>query len=347
MAKTGINAESLSRELIREIGSGVFKPVYLLMGDEPYYPDRVCDAILENAVEEDSRDFDQFVFYGADTDAETVITAARGYSMFGGRVLVVLKEAQLMKDLEKLAFYCEKPLDSTVLVICLHGASVDKRKALYKSVTKIGAVLESPAIRDYELPDWIQRYYASLGLQIDPQAARLLAESTGADLARIASETDKLRKNLPEGAPAVSVEDVEKNVGVSREFSIFELTKALSFRNRTDALRIASHLGTSARFAMPMATSALYPHFYRILRYEALLEKGGSPDPGEKARVLGVNPYFFREYDTAVRNYPLRKAMAAVSLLCEYDYKGKGGGIGPDTPPGEILLELVTKLLNI
>lgn len=347
MAKTGINAEALSRDLIREAGSGSFKPVYLLMGDEPYYPDKVCDAILETAVDEDARDFDQFVFYGADTDAETVITAARGFSMFGGRVLVVLKEAQLMKDLEKLALYCEKPLDSTVLVICLHGASVDKRKALYKAVTKIGAVLESPAIRDYELPDWIQRYYETLGLFIDPQAARLLAESTGADLARIVSETDKLRKNLAEGAAAVSVEDVEKNVGVSREFSIFELTKALSYRNKAEALRIAAHLGTSARFAMPMATSALFTHFYRILRYEALLQKGGSPDPGEKARVLGVNPYFFREYDAAVRNYPLKKAMTAVALLCEYDYKGKGGGIGPETPQEEILLELTTKLLNI
>ena len=347
MAKAGPNIDAVTRQLLSEIKSGQFRPVYLLMGDEPFYPDKICDAILQNAVEEDQRDFDQFVFFGGDTDAEKVITAARGFSMWGGRVLVVVKEAQQMKDLEQLSIYCQNPLDTTVLVILMHRACADKRKSLYKAVQKVGVVVESPQVRDYELPSWISSYYASRGLKIAPDAAQLLAESTGADLCAISVETDKLLKALPEGTTSVSVSDIERNVGISRQFSIFELTRELSMHNAPKAVRIASHLGQSAKFAMPMAVSALYTHFYRILKYEALLQRTPNPAADEKARVLGVNPYFFREYDTAVRNYPLRRTMAVMSLLCEYDFKGKGGDVSGETTPADLFMELVTKILNI
>lgn len=349
MAKGGINIAQQTELLVSEIKAGVFKQVYLLMGEEPYYPDIVCNAILENAVEEYARDFDQFVYYGSDTDADTVITSARGYSMYGGRVLVVLKEAQLMKDseLEKLALYCATPLDSTVLVVYMHGASADKRKSFYKNVLKAGVVVDSPTVREYEITAWIQDYYAGRGLKIDPGAAALLGEYAGTSLCTIAVETDKLLKNLKEGATKVSVDDIERNVGISREYSIFELTKELSMRNSPKALKIATRLGDAAKFAMPMAVSALYTHFYRILKYEALLMSGTAVSQEQKAVALGVNPYFFREYDTAVRNYPLRKTMAVISLLNDYDYKGKGGEVGPDTAPGEIFKELIAKILNI
>ncbi|MBQ1717895.1 MAG: hypothetical protein II031_01910, partial [Bacteroidales bacterium] len=189
-------------------------------------------------------------------------------------------------------------------------------------------------------------YYASRGLDISPEAAALLAESVGTELSTIVVETDKLLKNLPEGATSVSVADVEKNVGISRQFSVFELTKELSYRNASKALSIAAHLGNAARFAMPQAVSALYMHFYRILKYGALLSRPGVPSPEDKAAALaGVNPYFYREYDTAVRNYPLPKAIAVVSLLCEYDYLGKGGD-GLAATPAELLTELVAKILN-
>ncbi len=347
MAKSGVNIASQVAGIVSDAKSGSFKPVYLLMGDEPYYPDRACEAIMQYAVEEDARDFDQFVFYGSDTDAETVITAARGYSMFGGRVLVVLKEAQLMKDLEQLAVYLQKPLDSTVLVILLHGASVDKRKSLYKAAQQIGEVLDSPALRDYEVPGWIGTYYASRGIQIDPPAAALLAEYAGTSIDTIVLETDKMLKNLPEGNSRIVVEDVEKNVGISRKFSIFELTKALSEHNAAKALNLAAHIADSASFQMPAAVSALYTHFYRILKYEAMLLKDPYPSSQAKAAVLGVNPYFFREYDVAVRNYPLNKCMSVISLLNDYDYKGKGGDVGPYTTADSLLIELITKILNI
>ena len=346
MAKGFAETDSLCREIVKDARNGVFKPVYLLMGDEPYYVDMVCDAVIENCLDESERDFNQTVCYGADVDADTVITAARRYPMFAERQLVVVKEAQMMKSLEELAVYCQKPLESTVLVIAMHGATADKRKSLYKTVSKIGAVVDSQALRDYEVPKWISGFYQSKGLRIAPDAAALLAEHAGTDLNKIAIETEKMLKNLPEGTTEVSASDIEKNVGISRQFSIFELTKELSMKNAAKALRIAAYIGSSAKFAMPMAVSALYTHFNRILRYGALLMKTQYPANDQKMKVLGVNPYFFAEYDTAVRNYPVKKCMAVIALLKEYDFKGKGGNAGEATA-AEMMVELTARILNV
>ena len=339
-----IETDRQVRSILEDVRSGIFKCVYLLMGEEPYYPELVCGAILDNCLQEWEKDFNQTVCYGADVTAETVITAARRFPMMAERQLVVVKEAQQMKGLEELAVYCQQPLESTVLVILMHGASADKRRALYKAVLKMGVVVDSPALRDYEMPQWIASYYGGRGLHIHPEAAQLLAESSGTDLGKIAVETDKLLKNLPEGVTQVTVEDIEKNVGVSRQFSVFELTKCLSYRQAAQALKISAHIGQTPRFALPMVIAPLFTHFGRILKYHALLPS--RPAQGDVARVLGVNPYFLKEYDAAVRNYSLRQAMAAVSLLAEYDYKGKGGDAGEATP-AELFTELVTKLLNI
>ena len=346
MAKGFQEIDSLCREIVKDAVNGVFKPVYLLMGDEPYYVDMVCDAILEYCLDESERDFNQTVCYGADVNADAVITAARRYPMFAERQLVVVKEAQMMKSLEEMAIYCQNPLESTVLVLAMHGASADKRKSLYKTVSKMGVVVDSQALRDYDMPRWISRFYQTQGLQIAPDAAALLAEYAGTDLNKIAIETQKMLKNLPEGTTQVSAADIEKNVGISRQFSIFELTKELSYKNSAKALRIAAYIGSAAKFAIPMATSALYTHFYRILKYGALLASNPRPGNDQKAKILAVNPYFFQEYDAAVRNYPVKKAMAVIALLKEYDYKGKGGDVGEATP-AELMVELTAKILNI
>ena len=346
MAKGFTEIDSLCRDIVNDVRNGIFSPVYLLMGDEPYYVDMVCDAVMEHCLDESEKDFNQTVCYGADVDADTVVTAARRYPMFADRQLVVVKEAQMMKSLEELAQYCVKPLDSTVLVIAMHGARADKRKALYKNVSKIGVVVDSSVLRDYEMPKWITMFYQNKGLRIAPDAAALLAEHAGTDLGKIAIETEKMLKNLPEGTVEVSVADIERNVGISRQYSVFELTKELSMKNSAKALKTASYIGSSVKFAMPMAVSALYMHFYRILKYGALLMKNPRPASDEKAKILGVNPYFFKEYDIAVRNYPVRKAMAVVSLLKEYDYKGKGGDVG-EASPAELMVELVAKILNV
>ena len=315
------------------------------MGEEPYYPDKVCDAIVDNCLQDWEKDFNQTICYGSDVDADAVITAARRFPMMAERQLVVVKEAQQMKSLEELAVYCEQPLDSTVLVILMHGASADKRRALYKTVLKTGVIVESTALRDYEVPRWIQSFYEEKGLRIHPEACQLLAESAGADLGKIAVETEKLLKNLPEGTVEIGVADVEKNVGISRQFSIFELTKCLSYRDAAGALKVAARIGEAPRFALPMAVAPLYTHFSRILKYHALLQKGGASQ-ADVAKALGVNPFFMKEYDAAIRNYPLQRCTKAISLLAEYDYKGKGGDAGEATP-AELLVELVAKLLNI
>jgi len=345
--KTSVNVASQCRDLIGKIKAGEFSPIYLLMGDEPYYLDMVAGAVIENALDEFSRDFNETICYGADVDSDTVITAARRFPMMAERQLVVVKDAQAMRDLEKLSVYCENPLDSTILVLLMRGASADKRKALYKQCSKNGVVVESNSLRDYEMPGWISQYFSSRGLDISPDAAALLAEYAGTDMSKIVVGTDKLLKNLPEGTSKVSSSDIERNVGISREYSVFELTKELSFKNGAKAIAIATRLGESPRFAMPMAVSAMYTHFSRILKYAALKEKSRYPDKTQVAAALqGVNPFFWKEYDVAVTNYPVRKAMAAISLLCEYDYKGKGGDAGEATA-GELLVELTMKLLNL
>jgi len=335
----------LCRKIMEDIGKGVFSPIYLLMGDEAYYPDLVCSAIIDNALPPEERDFNQTVWYGPDTDAGSVASEARSYPMMSERRLVVVKEAQNMGgNMEPLAQYCDEPMESTVLVLLYHGKSVDKRTSFYKNASKNGVVIDSPAVKDYELASWITDYYSSIGLGIAPDAAALMAESVGADLGRIASETDKLRQNLPDGVKSVTAKDVEDNIGISREFSIFELTKALSYRDAAKAMRIAAHVGSAAKFAMPPAISALFLHFGRILRYEALLMRNPDPSTAEKSALLG-SPYFFREYDDAVRRWPVRSTMKAVGLLEEFDYKGKGGNAG-EAPPADLLRELTARLLN-
>lgn len=348
MAKQTVNVAALANQLVQEARAGQFHQVYLLMGEEPYYPEMVCRAVLENCIDESFKDFNEVVLYGSETGAEDVITQAREFPMMAERRLVVVKEAQLMKDIDKLSFYLESPLDSTVLVILMHGASADKRKSFYKAAVKSAMVLDSPAVRDYEIPRWIETYYSARGLQIDPRAAQLLAESAGADLGKIADETDKLLKNLPEGTTGVSVEDIEKNVGVSRQFSVFELTSALMAHDAKKSVRLATYIGAAAKFRMPAAMGPIFNTFDKILKYDAVMyQSGGRPSREDVAEALsGVSPYFYNQYETASRHYPLPKAMAIMSLLAEYDYKGKGGD-GGATDDGVLLLELVTKILNI
>lgn len=345
MAVKFTELESQCRQIINDVKNGNFVPVYLLMGTEPYYPDLVCDEIIKYALTDSERDFNQTVFYGLDTDAGTVASECRSYPMMAERRLVVLKEAQSMKTLEDLATYASDPMESTVLVILMHGASADKRRALYKNVQKKGVVLISDALRDYEMPQWITSFYKSRGLDIEPAAAALLAEYAGTDMSRIMLETEKMQKNLPEGTVRVNAADIEKNVGISRQFSIFELTKVLSYMKAEKALKIAAYIGNGPKFMLLLATAPLYTHFYRILKYEAALLKNPAMSKADRAKLLGVNPYFMEEYDVAARNYPIRRCMKVISLLEEYDFKGKGGGSG-EASQGDLLMELVSKILN-
>ena len=345
MAAKKIDIDAQSRKIMKDVENGIFSPVYLLMGTEPYYPDLVCDAIVKNALADYERDFNQFIWYGMDVAAEEVGAQARSYPVMAERRLLVIRDAQNMEHLEDLALYCEDPMDSTVLVILMHGASCDKRRALYKNISKNGIVLESEALKDYQMEAWVNSFYKGRGLSITPDAAALLVESAGTSMKTIAGETDKMLKNLPEGTTLIKAEDIEKNVGISRSFSIFELTKALSYKDSAKSIRIASHLGAAPGFYILVATAALFTHFNRILKYEAFLVNHSNASPAERAKVVGINPYFIGEYDAAVRNYPLQKCLQVIGLLEEYDFKGKVGMAG-EAGQQDLLMELVIKILS-
>jgi len=346
MAKQTVDTDRLCRELLEDVRKGIFKPVYLLMGDEPYYIDLLCDAIVDNCIEESERDFNQIICYGADTSADAIITAARRYPMFASRQLVVVKEAQMLRNPEDLAPYVEHPLDSTVFVICLRGAKADKRRPLYKAAVKNGVVLESNALRIYQLPSWVMSYYSSKGLSIDPDAASLLAEYVGTEMSKIDIETAKMLKNLPQDVKRITVADIENNIGISRQFTIFELTNVLGAHNAPKSLRIAHNVASAAKFAMPMAVATLFSYFYRLLRFEAALAANPGMSDMDKASLLGVPYPFVKDYDMATKFYPMKKCMAIVSMLADYDYKGKGGD-GETATAYDSFIELITKILNI
>lgn len=348
MAKSNeVNIAAQCRQIVDNARKGVFSGTYLLMGEESYYPDLVCDALVKYCVPDEEKDFNQTICYGDDVTADQVMECAMRYPMMSERQLVVVKDVQRMRDYESLEKYLAKPSEFTVLVLLFRSAGPDKRKSFYKTVLKAGAtVVDSPAMRDYQMPSWISAYYRSVGLEIAPDAAALLAEHSGTDLSRIVTETDKLRKSLPEGRTSVSVSDIEDNVGISRECSIFELSNALLLKDRKRAMRVAANLGNQAKFFLPMGLSAIFPTFQRLLRYEAFLRRSRNISREEMSRALPGVPWSrIGDYETGARNYPLPKTMEIISLLCRYDFLAKGGD-GARIPDDELLKELCIKILN-
>lgn len=339
-------------QIKQDILKGDIKPFYLLFGKEHYYIDEICNLLMENVLPPQERDFGQILLYGADTNAAQVVSAARQFPMMISRQLVVVKEAQMMKKVEDIGVYFQGIMPTTTLVICYKtpndptksSKNIDKRTSFYKEAQKVGVVFESNQIPDYKIPKWIEGYVASKGMAIAPDAAALLAESAGVDIRKIVLELDKLVKVLPEGSRIISAKDVEDNVGMSRDYSVFELTKALSAKDMLKSYKIVHFFGESEkRFPIQMTLAALSSHFLKILRYHALLADGTPKN--EILAQLGINPYFGREYDEAIRNYSIRKTMAVIARIKEYDYKSKSNARG-NASDGELLLELVSKILN-
>ena len=351
MAKTTTDSVQEYKALRDEILAGDIKPVYLLFGKEHYYIDAICNLLMEKVIPPEERDFGQLVYYGADVTANQVVSAARQYPMMIARQLVVVKEAQMMKKVEDIGIYFEGIQPTTVLVVCYKtnndptksGRNIDKRSTFYKQAKKYGVAFESNPIPDYRVGRWIDAYVSELGLRIAPDASALLAESAGSDLQKIVLAVDKLRKVLPEDRRQITAADIEENVGMSRDYSVFELTKALSQKDAPKAFRIAHFFGEAPkRFPIQMTMAALASHFIRLLRYHALLQDG--IPRSEILAQLGINPYFAGEYDAAVRNYPAKKVMRVISVLKEYDQRSKSNARGEATD-GDLLKELLAKIL--
>lgn len=333
-----------ANRIIADIKNRKLQPVYLLHGEEPYYIDLISDYIEQHVLEEAHRSFDQTVLYGKDTDFVTVVNAAKRYPMLGDYQVIIVKEAQGLKwkaDDGALLSYLENPMRSTVLVLAYKHGKFDKRKKLYKVAEKVGVVLESAKLRDDKIASWISSYTKERGWDIHPQAAALMAEYLGSDLSKVVNELEKLMLNVPKGRE-ISAQDIEQNIGISKDFNVFELNSALAGKNAVKAFQIVAYFAANARSnPLPVILGAMAGYFTKILRYHYLPDKS----PQAAARELGVHPFFMREYETAARNYSRRKMFDIVAYLRECDLKSKGLN-AVNTEQGELLKELVYKILN-
>jgi DNA polymerase-3 subunit delta len=256
--------------------------------------------------------------------------------------VVIVREAQELKKIEELIFYVEKPLKSTILVINYKYSTLDKRTKFYKALAGNAEILESKKLYDNQVPDWIVNFLRKDGISIDAEAAVLLTEFLGNDLSKMAHELEKLRLVLPEGTTLINKLHIERNIGISKDYNNFELTKALGQKNVLKANRIADYFGKNPKAApFTVTIQVLFSFFSKVLTYHFLTDKSKSA----VASNLGVNPYFVSEYEQAAKKYNPSKTVAIISYLREYDMKSKGVG-SSSVPDGELLRELLFKILH-
>jgi DNA polymerase-3 subunit delta len=344
-------------DVLRDLRNKIYAPVYLLTGDEPYFIDQISDYIEANVLDEMEKEFNQTIVYGRDCEPLQLISIAKRYPMMANYQVVVVREAQEMKalsgkekeddakskdkeDKNPLADYFNHPLSSTVLVLCMKYKSPDKRTKLYKAIDKHGVVVTSKKLYDDKLPAWIEGYLDKKKKKINPDAAKLMADHLGNDLSRIANECDKLLFSVKEGQ-AVTAQDVATNIGISKEFNIFELQDAIAERDILRTNRIVNYFRANPKanpFVLTIAT--LNSYFTKMLLIHSAADKS---DSGLIA-ALKINPYFLRSYKTAARNYSFDKTVSVIGLLREYDLKSKG--VDNAASDGDLLRELTFRILH-
>ncbi len=337
--------------LLTQLKKRTFKPVYLLHGEEPYYIDLVSDYIEKNALNDAEKGFNQTVFYGKDSDVMTVLNAAKRYPMMSDYQVVIIKEAQDfkwgkdgddVKAADPLLTYLENPLSSTILVICYKYGKFDKRKKTYKAIEKHGLVFESAAVYESKIAGWIEDFVKEKGYRIHARAAALMAEYLGNDLSKIGNELEKLMLNVKEGHE-IGVEDVHSNVGISKEYNVFELQSAIAVRDVLKANQIINYFAANPKSnPIQLVFGALNSYFMKILKYHYVSDKSSQ----NLARELGVSPYFVKDYELAGRNYSAGKTFSIISYLREYDLKTKGVDATGNTDDGELMKELVFKIIH-
>lgn len=338
-AKAGITFDTVAHD----VKAGKISPLYCLMGDEPFYIDRLESIITQKVMPESNRDFDMELLYGSDVDGMRVADSCRQFPMLGEKRLVVVREAQQMRaGQDALAAYCQNPMDTTVLVLCHKSGKMDTRKALGKAISANGVIFESKRVYDSALPSFIKGYLKDKGKEIDEKAVQMLVEHVGADLTRMSSELDKLTIAIPEESRVTSA-IVEDQTGMSKDFNNYELLGALAEKSKSQAAQIVKYYNNNPRsFALPATLSLMFAF------YSDLMQAYYSPDKSENgiAEWLGMpNWKVRREIMPAMRNYSGRRVMNILSMIRETDAKGKGVG-GCRTAPGELLLELVFAILE-
>ncbi len=330
-------------QIIDDLKKKNYSPVYFLEGEEPYYLDQISHFILENVLTEEEKGFNQSILYGKDLSIDAILTAAKRFPMMAERQVVVIREAQNIKNLEDLATYIENPMRSTVLVINHKYKSIDKRKRLYKALHKNGVYFESKPLYDSNIPGWITKYLKEKNLGIDPRAAQMITDFVGSDLQRIVNELEKVILSMVPGT-TILPDDIEKNIGISKEFNMFEFQKALGKKDILKSNQIINYfIDNEKNNPLPVILGMLVGYFRKILIYHALENKS---DRSQVAQKLGVNPYFMNDYIDAARNYNLDKAIQIISMMREYDLRSKGAR-GGSTENGDLLRELTFKILHI
>jgi DNA polymerase III subunit delta len=329
------------KDIISGINKGNIKPIYFLMGEEPYYIDKISDFIEKNILDEAEKGFNQQVMYGRDVSIEDIVSAAKRYPMMAERQVIIVKEAQdLSRNIEKLVAYAENPQQTTVLVLNYKYKKLDKRKKLHKAIAKSGLIYESKKLYENQVSDWIRRVLSGKKYQIAPKAAQMLVEFLGTDLSKISNELDKLMLILPVET-IIDDNHIEQNIGISKDFNNFELRKAVGDKNILKANRIINYFAENPKNnPLVMTISLLHSFFTQLLLFHGLKDKSKSA----VARSIGVSPYFVDEYFLAARNYPMRKVAQVIASLREADIKSKG--VGASQSQKDILKELLFKILH-
>ena len=338
MAKSKITYDQIMTDLRKKN----YSPIYFLMGEESLFIDKITDFFQDNVLEESQQEFDQTVFYGKDTDITSIVNAAKRYPMMSPHQLIIVKEAQHIKNWDALEHYLKNPLKTTILVFAYKYGSPDKRKKWVQDVSKIGQVFESLKIRDYQITAWITQYAKSNKINIDMKAVEMLVEFLGNDLTKIANELDKLLITKPAGSHRITPELVEKNIGISKDFNVFELQTALVANDSAKAYRIIRYFADNKKaHPMLMVLSQLFTYFSNIMIYHYLADKSQA----NVASELKVHPYFVKDYAKAAQRFGAWKTMNILSWIRETDARGKGVDSNA-VDDGDLMKELLYKILN-
>lgn len=338
--KQGITYETIMRNLKER----KFLPIYILMGDEPFYIDKISEYIMENVLQPEEQDFNQTVLFGADTSVAQVVDLCKGYPMMAEYRVVVVKEAQNLKNWEPLDKYLEKPAKSTILVICHKNGVLDRRKKTAAKAEQVGVVFESKKLYDRELPGFIETYLTGRKATIEPKATAMIAEHVGADLNRLTSELDKLLISLPENDKRVTPELVEKAIGISKDFNTFELRTAIINRDVYKANLIIKYFDSNPKAGSLFAMLPLLFSYFQNLMVAFYTPNRNNEN--ELARSLGLrSTWGVKEYVTGMKNFTALKVMQIIDKMREIDAKSKGID-NPYTPAGELMKELVFFILH-
>ena len=339
--RNAVTYDSIMAELLE----GNYRPVYYLMGDESYYIDQISDYIANHALKPEERDFNQTILFGSDVTASTVADAARRYPMMAEHQVVIVKEAQNIKQTDALEKYMKHPMKSTILVICHKNGKIDGRKREYvKSIQQAGILFESMKMKDYQLPAFIEKYLKQRNVSIDQKSTQLIAEAVGADLSRLTGELEKLRIALPPNDLRVTPQVVEDQIGVSKDFNGFELRDAIVNKNVFKANQIVNYFDKNPKAGSLYSFLPLLFNYFQNLMLAYYCPKKQSQEAVAEWLELR-SPWAAKDYMTGQRNYTAMKTMQIISKLREIDAKSKGLD-NPNTPPGELMKELIFYILH-